>query len=124
MLSGHAESIYWLGRYVERAEDGARLANVHANLLLDLPRKYTFGWAPLIAITGYSDLFAEHYKEASERNVAPSFPRSPARARTHGCCATCCRGRPGSRSTNCTCAPGRTPATRSPRAGAMTTSKR
>jgi uncharacterized alpha-E superfamily protein len=69
MLSGHAESIYWLGRYIERAEDSARLANVHANLLLDLPRKYTVGWAPLIAITGYSELFAELYKEASERTV-------------------------------------------------------
>lgn len=69
MLSGHAESIYWLGRYVERAEDVARLANVHANLLLDLPRKYTFGWAPLVAITGCSELFAELYREASERNV-------------------------------------------------------
>lgn len=69
MLSGHAEAIYWLGRYVERAEDGARLANVHANLLLDLPRRYALGWAPLIAITGTSALFAELYREPSERNV-------------------------------------------------------
>ncbi|MFO0002738.1 MAG: alpha-E domain-containing protein, partial [bacterium] len=69
MLSGHAEAIYWLGRYVERAEDGARLANVHANLLLDLPRRYALGWAPLIAITGTSTLFAELYREPSERNV-------------------------------------------------------
>jgi uncharacterized alpha-E superfamily protein len=69
MLSGHAEAIYWLGRYVERAEDVARLANVHANLLLDLPRKFTFGWAPLIEITGNATLFAELYKETNERNV-------------------------------------------------------
>ncbi|MBC7781448.1 MAG: alpha-E domain-containing protein, partial [Proteobacteria bacterium] len=69
MLSGHAEAIYWLGRYLERAEDSARLANVHANLLLDLPRKYTLGWAPLIAITGHSELFAEFYKETNERTV-------------------------------------------------------
>lgn len=69
MLSGHAEAIYWLGRYVERAEDSARLANVHANLLLDLPRKFAFGWAPLIAITGHADLFADLYKETNERSV-------------------------------------------------------
>ncbi len=69
MLSGHAEAIYWLGRYVERAEDVARLANVHANLLLDLPRKYTIGWAPLVAITGNQQLFGDLYKESSERNV-------------------------------------------------------
>jgi len=69
MLSGHAEAIYWLGRYIERAEDSARLANVHANLLLDLPRKFTVGWAPLIAITGHADLFSELYKEPTERNV-------------------------------------------------------
>lgn len=69
MLSRHAESIYWLGRYVERAEDTARLVNVHAHLLLDLPSRYRQGWAPLIAITGSSAAFNGAYREPGERNV-------------------------------------------------------
>ena len=35
MLSRIAESLYWIGRYVERAEDTARLLDVHYHLLLE-----------------------------------------------------------------------------------------
>ncbi|HXW82032.1 MAG TPA: alpha-E domain-containing protein, partial [Acidimicrobiales bacterium] len=35
MLSRIAESLYWLGRYVERAEDTARILDVHYHLLLE-----------------------------------------------------------------------------------------
>lgn len=37
MLSRLAESLFWIGRYVERAEDTARLLDVHLTLLLDDP---------------------------------------------------------------------------------------
>ena len=37
MLSSNAEKIYWLSRYVERAENTARLVNVSFDLLLDIP---------------------------------------------------------------------------------------
>jgi uncharacterized alpha-E superfamily protein len=40
VLSRIAESLYWIGRYVERAEDTSRILDVHLNLLLDDP------WAP------------------------------------------------------------------------------
>ncbi|MCU1659841.1 MAG: hypothetical protein JWO57_4497 [Pseudonocardiales bacterium] len=40
MLSRIAESLYWIGRYVERAEDTSRILDVHLSLLLDDP------WAP------------------------------------------------------------------------------
>lgn len=35
MLSRLAESLFWIGRYVERAEDTARLLDVHAHLVLE-----------------------------------------------------------------------------------------
>ena len=35
MLSRIAESLYWLGRYVERAEYTARILDVHYHLLLE-----------------------------------------------------------------------------------------
>lgn len=37
MLSRIAESLYWIGRYVERAEDTARILDVHIQRLLDDP---------------------------------------------------------------------------------------
>ena len=57
MLSRVAQNIYWTTRYIERAEDTARLINVNTNLLLDLPRHTTFGWLPLIFIVGAEKQF-------------------------------------------------------------------
>jgi uncharacterized alpha-E superfamily protein len=37
MLSRIAESLFWIGRYVERAEDTARILDVHLHLLLEDP---------------------------------------------------------------------------------------
>lgn len=37
MLSRVAESLYWLGRYVERAEDTSRLLDVHVHALFEDP---------------------------------------------------------------------------------------
>lgn len=70
MLSRVACNIYWMSRYLERAEDTARLVSVHDNLLLDLPRRTaTSGWGSLLAITGSEQSFAEHYCSTSETNV-------------------------------------------------------
>lgn len=38
MLSRVAENLYWLGRYLERAENTARFINSTTQVLLDLPR--------------------------------------------------------------------------------------
>ncbi|MES2489469.1 MAG: alpha-E domain-containing protein [Pseudomonadota bacterium] len=69
MLSRVADNLYWFGRYLQRAENTARVVNVHANLLLDLPRKVQFGWTPLVEIFGSDESFNEHYNEYSEANV-------------------------------------------------------
>ena len=37
MLSRIAESLFWIGRYLERAEDTCRIVEVHLQLLLDDP---------------------------------------------------------------------------------------
>ena len=44
MLSRVASSIYWLNRYVERAENYARFIGVILNLSLDLPRGTAEQW--------------------------------------------------------------------------------
>ncbi len=69
MLSRVADNLYWFGRYLQRAENTARLILVHANLLLDLPRKIKLGWAPMIEIVGADAVFSELYKETSEADV-------------------------------------------------------
>ena len=69
MLSRVAENLYWFGRYMQRAENTARLINVNANLMLDLPRRMPLGWAPLVEIVGADLRFKELYEEATEDNV-------------------------------------------------------
>ncbi|MEJ2552725.1 MAG: alpha-E domain-containing protein [Gammaproteobacteria bacterium] len=69
MLSRVAENIYWLARYIERAENTARLINVTSNLVLDLPKKIPFEWGALADITGSSALFNERHAAADERTV-------------------------------------------------------
>ena len=69
MLSRVADSIYWLNRYVERAENIARFIDVNLNLLLDSPIGMQQQWEPLVFTTGDLDQFKERYGEASADNV-------------------------------------------------------
>jgi len=52
MLSRVAERCYWLARYLERAENSARLTRVYSDLLLDLPGSTGLGWDAVLTITG------------------------------------------------------------------------
>ncbi|MGF1540314.1 MAG: alpha-E domain-containing protein [Pleurocapsa sp.] len=69
MLSRVADSIYWLNRYIERAENVARFIDVNLNLMLDLPAGMPQQWQPLIAVTGDLELFNARYSEATIENV-------------------------------------------------------
>lgn len=81
MLSRVAENLYWLARYIERAENTARMVSVNGHLQLDLPARARTGWEPLIAITGSAPLFRMLYRAPSEKNVVAflvSDERNPA----------------------------------------------
>ena len=70
MLSRVADSIYWMSRYIERAENVARFVDVNLNLMLDLPGTASSPqWQPLVEITGDTEAFAAHYGEATQRNI-------------------------------------------------------
>ena len=69
MLSRVAERVYWLSRYVERVENTARLARVHAQLMFDLPKSAKLGWYALVEITSTEDYFESHYDARTEKNV-------------------------------------------------------
>jgi len=69
MLSRVASNVYWMARYIERAENTARLINVNTHLLLDLPKGIQLGWEPIIDIVSSRQEFYEHYQTADERSV-------------------------------------------------------
>ena len=59
LLSRVADDIYWAARYLERAEDTARVVRAHAETVADLPGHPEAHWKPLITVVG-SDA---HYDE-------------------------------------------------------------
>ncbi|MEQ8788645.1 MAG: alpha-E domain-containing protein [Pirellulaceae bacterium] len=69
MLSRVAESIYWMARYVERAENLARFIDVTLNLMLDQPFGGDRQWEPLVFATGDEKFFNEHYGHADQETV-------------------------------------------------------
>ena len=75
MLSRIAESLYWIGRYVERAEDTARITDVNYHHTLGMgaspeaEARRRRHWEALIAIVGDERRFRDAYGEASEETV-------------------------------------------------------
>lgn len=82
MLSRVADNIYWLNRYVERAENVSRFVDVNLHLMLDLPSETDRQWEPLVKTTGDRVIFEEDFGEYSRENVIqfltldPDYPSS------------------------------------------------
>lgn len=71
MLSRVADTLYWMSRYIERAEDITRILTVNFHTLLDAKvQDSEESWRPIISITGDEPLFAEHFEEFNARNVS------------------------------------------------------
>jgi len=69
MLSRVAESLYWMSRYIERAENVARFINVNLHQMLDLPVELADQWDPLVNTTGDQEWFKKNYGSATQENV-------------------------------------------------------
>lgn len=69
MLSRVAARLYWMARYLERAEDTARLTQSYSHLIMDIPRGSDLGWDVLIQIFDAQSMFTEHYRAYNEQNV-------------------------------------------------------
>ena len=69
MLSRLADNLYWFGRYLQRAENTARLVNVNTILSMDLPRRVQLGWEPLVDLVGARVAFDELYPLGDEESV-------------------------------------------------------
>lgn len=92
MLSRVANSLYWMSRYVERAENTARLVDVNLQLMLDaskLDDKAIAGyWDPILQSTGDDTRFAELYPKISGRNVTEFLVFNPENANSILCSVT------------------------------------
>jgi len=69
LLSRVANAVYWMGRYIERAENVARFIDVNHNLMLDLPSGSPDQWQPIVDTTGDHAEFEKRYGAATQVNV-------------------------------------------------------
>ncbi len=95
MLSRTAENIYWMARYLERAENTARLVSVCSETRLDHPDPAGLVWERVLSITGTLDGFKARGGLPTEEEVADFLlgdPQSPA-----SLLSICARARENSR---------------------------
>lgn len=80
MLSRVADAMYWMNRYIERAENYARFMDVSFNISLELPPNTSEQWQPLIVTTGDWELYESMYKTVDKRKAIYFLgfdPRNP-----------------------------------------------
>ncbi|MEM9057246.1 MAG: alpha-E domain-containing protein [Pseudomonadota bacterium] len=85
MLSRAAERVYWAGRYLERAENTARMVQQYAHLMLDLPPEVGVGWQDLVSIIGAESRFDASSGETATLDFLLADPLS-------GCSLAFCVG--------------------------------
>ena len=69
MLSRVAGSVYWLFRYLERAQNIARFINADFNQYLEDQQNQGNLWVSLLAVTGDQEFFQERYQAATRENI-------------------------------------------------------
>ncbi|MBP7483344.1 MAG: alpha-E domain-containing protein, partial [Lacunisphaera sp.] len=69
MLSRVANGLYWMSRYVERAENTARIVDVNLQLMLNIRNlndsTLVGRWMPIVQSTGDEELFAQLYPQST-----------------------------------------------------------
>lgn len=72
MLSRVANSIYWMSRYIERAENYARFVSVNINLSYELPGIISQQWTLLLDATHDKDVYESLYN-IQDQNLIIDF---------------------------------------------------
>jgi uncharacterized alpha-E superfamily protein len=84
MLSRVANSLYWMSRYIERAESIARLVDVNLQLLPDLRNlnedTLEAYWMPIVQSSGDEALFRQLYPRTSGQTVTDFLVFNPGNA--------------------------------------------
>ena len=96
MLSRVAESIYWMSRYIERAENVARVVGVNNQLRLDLPEQAAEQWDPMVQVSGDEPAFRARYDRPTRTSVIRFLAFDPLNPNSIVSCVT--RARENARS--------------------------
>ena len=93
MLSRTADHLYWMARYVERAENTARMLNVNYETAL-LPQSADAaekGWKGLLSISELTGDFAKRHGEVNARSVMDYMVSDAANPSSIRCCLMAAR---------------------------------
>jgi uncharacterized alpha-E superfamily protein len=91
LLSRVAEAVYWMGRYIERAENVARFIDVNHKLMLDLPLDFGEQWQPIIDTTGDRAAFQERGGAPTRANIVHFLAFEPANRNSIYSCVSAAR---------------------------------
>jgi uncharacterized alpha-E superfamily protein len=93
MLSRVADSLFWLGRYVERAENLARMVEVTRQDALETFNRDTKDavWKPVIYATSLEEELSEEQKAELDRDAAYYIALSPLNTRSIASCIALAR---------------------------------
>jgi uncharacterized alpha-E superfamily protein len=69
MLCRVADSLYWMSRYLERAENQARFIDVTLNIALGYRGREEDLWSSMLHAGGDVENFQEHYSDTTRENV-------------------------------------------------------
>jgi uncharacterized alpha-E superfamily protein len=86
MLSRVAESLYWMSRYIERAENLTRALAVNFYARLEAQPGGETSWQGVVALTGDEALYRETFPEWSDANVAEFLLWHPANPNAVAAC--------------------------------------
>ena len=93
MLSRTADHLFWMARYMERAENTARMLNVgyETSLLPQSADMAEAGWRGLLSISELTPDFHRKYKAVNARNVMDFMVRDEENASSIWCCLRAAR---------------------------------
>lgn len=77
LLSRVADNLYWGARYMERAEDTARVVRNFTDLILDLPRGVASSWEPLLAVAGSRAEYDAGHARVQESDIVRFLVADP-----------------------------------------------
>jgi uncharacterized alpha-E superfamily protein len=94
MLSRVAESLYWMSRYIERAENMARALAVNFYARLEAQPGGELSWQGVVALTGDEARYTELFTQWSDASVAEFLLWHPSNPNAVACCVAKARRMP------------------------------
>ena len=93
MLSRTADHLFWMARYMERAENTARMLDVNyqTSMLPQSDEMALQSWSGLLSISELSSAFSKKHKEVNARNVMDFMVRDESNASSIASCLRAAR---------------------------------